>query len=95
MKNETIDAALRIAFEAGRWLGQVDLEKYYDREQYSKVMFESFISRKTTMPLESQSDGKTVKVNLRSEEWRLGVLKSSKEYLTKAKLILKDEQIHR
>ena len=91
MKTElspTIKAALELAFEAGKWAGQVELEEHFDRQQYSTAIIESFQSKKTAMPTESASMGRTVKVNLRSNEWRDGVKKSSREYLEKAELII-------
>lgn len=81
---ELIEAGLLLAFEAGKWSGQVDLEEHFDRSQYSQALVESIVSRKTSMPTKEASNGKTVSVNLRSDEWRNGVRKSSKEYLDKA-----------
>ena len=88
MDKELIAIAMDMAFEAGRWLGQVDLETHYDNEQYSQVMAEVFISRKTSMPIEKASQEKTVHVNLRSKKWRESVYISSNQYLRKAKEIL-------
>jgi len=85
-------AAILLAFEAGRWLGQVDLEEHYDREQYAPAFFESLISKKTAMPIEKPSTGRTVTVNLRSDEWRAGVKKSAQEYLEQALNMLTREQ---
>lgn len=86
--NEEIDIVLRLAFEAGRWQGQVDLEEYYDREQFATVIQEVIVSRKTSMPEKSASTGRTVTINLRSDAWREGVKKSSEEYIEKAKMYL-------
>jgi len=84
-----IRAAIDLAFDAGKWTGQVELEEHYDNEQYSQVALESMNSRKTTMPNESQSKGKTIKINLRSLEWRDGVKIDSNKYKEKAvKIIL-------
>jgi len=77
-------AALQMAFEAGKWAGQVELEEHYDNEQYSKVALESIYSKKTAMPLDKASHEKQVTIKLRSDEWRNGVKKSSQEYLEKA-----------
>jgi len=85
--NEKINAAIDLAFEAGRWLGQVDLEEHLDSEQYSQVVFESLISKKTSMPQKLSSSGKTVEYNLRSNEWREGVKKSVNQYIEKAKAL--------
>lgn len=84
---DKIDIVLRLAFEAGRWQGQVDLEEYYDREQFATAIQEMIVSRKTAMPDKAASTGRTVTVNLRSDAWREGVRKSSEEYIEKAKLI--------
>lgn len=84
-----MNIALQLAFEAGKWAGQVELEEHFDREQYSQVILESLQSRKTNMPGNKPSTGKTVIVNLRSDIWRNGVKKSAQEYLEKAEIILK------
>lgn len=83
-----IDLIFELVFTAGRWQGQVDLEKHYDREQYATAAVESIWSRKTTKPLHESSSARSVNVNLRSEQWRDGVEKSAKGYLKKAKEIL-------
>ena len=83
-----LEAALQIAFEAGKWEGQAELEEYYDRIQLSEAVIESIYARKTAMPLKDASTGRTVTVNLRSEKWREGVRKSSKEYVDKAMLLV-------
>lgn len=80
----TIEAALQIAFEAGKWEGQVELEEHYDKSQLPEAIIESIYSRKNAMPLKDASTGRTVTVNLRSEKWREGVRKSSKEYVDRA-----------
>jgi len=85
MKNEIIEAAIAIAFEAGRWAGQVDLEEHFDREQYTNSMREVYAARKTAMPQHPASVGsRTATINLRSEEWRTGVKKQVSELLEKA-----------
>ena len=78
---EIIQVALQLAFEAGKWAGQVDLEEHFDRSQYAEAIIESLNARKTSMPTKEASNGKTVTINLRSDEWREGVRKSSNEYL--------------
>jgi hypothetical protein len=83
-----VEVALRLAFEAGKWEGQVELEEHYDREQYSSSVAEVFHSHKNAMPLKDASNGRTVTINLRSDEWRNGVRKSAKEYVDKAKLLV-------
>jgi hypothetical protein len=83
-----MEAALELAYEAGRWQGQVDLEENYDREQYSQVLPEVFGSRKTGIPHDLASTGRTVRINLRSDDWRNGVRKSVQEYLERARSLL-------
>lgn len=85
---EINNAALELAFEAGKWEGQVELEEHFDREQYSQVIPEVFAAKKTAMPNDFASTGRTVRINLRSNEWRAGVRKSAKEYLDKAKILV-------
>lgn len=77
-----INLAIQLAFEAGRWLGQVDLESHYDREQYSQAIIESEFSKKFAMPAHPASnDTREVTIALRSETWRTGVRNSSYNYL--------------
>jgi hypothetical protein len=82
------EAALQLAYEAGRWQGQVDLEEHYDREQYSQVFPEAITSRRTSSPGDLASTGRTVRINLRSEQWREGVRGSVREYMDKARAII-------
>jgi hypothetical protein len=79
-----IQVALDLAFEAGKWEGQVELEEHYDSEQYSQSVIEMLYSKKNTTPISGASNGNTVTINLRSKKWRDGVRKSAKEYLEKA-----------
>lgn len=79
-----LQAALDLAFEAGKWEGQVELEEHYDREQYSEAIIESLYSRKNAMPMKEASSSRTVTINLRSLEWRKGVRVSAKQYVNKA-----------
>ena len=72
---------LLIAFEAGRWMGEVDLEEQYDRDQCGMALAEAMVSRKTCMPCFPASTGRTVTVNLRSDRWREGVTKRMNEKL--------------
>ena len=85
MNKELYNMALILAFEAGRWHGQVDLEEHYDIEQYGQSIAEVFHTKKTCRPIKKESIGKTVEINLRSDKWRKGVIKSSNAYLQKAK----------
>ena len=88
MDESVIDMALLLAFEAGKWVGQVELEEHFDKEQYASAALESLVARKTAMPTSQASNGKTVLINLRSDTWRNGVRESSKEYLNKAKDVI-------
>jgi hypothetical protein len=87
---DTIRMAIEIAFEAGKWVGQVELEEHYDKEQYSTAIIESLYSKKNAMPIKDASNGKTIEINLRSDKWREGVHKSSGEYKQKAIKMLID-----
>lgn len=82
--DDKIKLAIELAFEAGKWVGQVELEEHYDKEQFSTAIMESLVSKKTAMPIDKASTGRTVTINLRSKEWRYGVIKSSNEYKQKA-----------
>lgn len=88
-----IKAAMKLVFEAGKWAGQVELEEHYDRSQFAESCIESIYSKKNAMPLMDASNGRTVTINLRSEKWREGVRKSSKEYFEQAmEIINKNEK---
>jgi hypothetical protein len=86
------EAALLLAFEAGKWVGQVELEEHFDNDQYAQAALESLAARKTAMPLHEESTGRTVTVNLRSDEWRRGVRKSACKYMETAKAWLREFQ---
>ena len=88
MTSESIHAALLIAFEAGKWEGQVELEEYYDKEQYAHAMLEVVFAQKNAMPLFQASNRRIVAVQLRSDSWRDGVRKSTQKYLETAEAIL-------
>jgi hypothetical protein len=86
MKDENLllKGALQLAFEAGKWVGQVELEEHFDIEQYMTAGLESTYTRKIPIPMTSQSNGRTVTIDLRSDTWREGVRKRASEYLAKA-----------
>jgi len=65
---QIIQAALMLAFEAGKWEGQVELEEHYDRNQFAEAFLEAAYARKNAMPLKDASTGRTVTVNLRSKK---------------------------
>lgn len=79
-----VEAALLLAFEAGKWEGQVELEEHFDRLQFSEAILEVAYARKTGMPLKEASTGPIMTVTLRSAKWREGVRKSAKEHLDRA-----------
>lgn len=84
---QIIEAGLELAFLAGRWRGQVDLEENMDAN-----FFDAFLGvlydKKMGMPLHTVANpdlnSRPVKYNLRSDKWREGVKKSAKEYLDSA-----------
>lgn len=90
-----IDNTFELAYMAGRWRGQVDLEKHMENDSY----FDSFLGvvydSKHSMPLHTVGGAedftKPVKYNLRSDNWRNGVTKSSLQDLEEAKEILKNK----
>ena len=86
--NNFFDIILQMVFEAGCWVGQVELEEHYDNEQYSTVVFEAIKSKKISIPLFKESTNKTVIVELRSDKWRNGVRKNANLYIEKAKFYL-------
>lgn len=82
-KKNMLKTIIELAYEAGKWEGQVELEEHYDNEQYSKSMIEVFHSLKTAMPLENSSNHARITIHLRSQKWRDGVRKSGVEYKNK------------
>jgi hypothetical protein len=83
-KEFKIEAALEIAFMAGRWRGQVDLEEHMENESYFDAFLSYTHARKTGMPLHSVAidedlQTRPVRYNLRSDKWREGVKKSVQE----------------
>jgi hypothetical protein len=87
---EIVELGIELAFEAGTWVGQVQLEEHFDREQFSSAMLESVLSKKTAMPIQEASSGRTVQINLRSDEWRKGVRRSAAKYKHNAIEFIKD-----
>ena len=79
--------ALHMAFEYGRWLWQVDLEEHMDNSSYFDAFLGVLHDKKTAMPLHTvaSSDLSSIPVryNLRSDIWREGVKKNTKESLEK------------
>jgi hypothetical protein len=73
-------------FELGKWVGQVELEEHFDKEQYGQCIMESLYSSKTCMPLHKSPVGQVV-VNLRSQKWRDGVRKTCNDRLQNIKKI--------
>lgn len=83
-QKQTIEACMMLAFEAGKWVGQVELEEHIDREQFALAAIESVYSRNNSMPMHKESQSRQATINLRSEKWRDGVRRSSDEYLKTA-----------
>lgn len=84
-KNLHSQLALDLAFEAGKWVGQVELEEHFDREQYSRSIGESCYATHHSMPFYEASISRDVIINLRSQKWRDEVRKDAEKYLDKAK----------
>jgi len=80
VSKEDIKLLVEIVFDAGKWVGQVELEEHMDKEQYTVAILECLQAKKTSMPSEKASVGRDVKYTLRSDKWREGVVKSSNKY---------------
>lgn len=84
---QLIAAWMEIAFLAGRWHWQVDLEESMD-SNFGDALQSSIHAKKTGMPLHTVAggldDSKPVRYFLRSNEWRSCVIKSSRESLERA-----------
>lgn len=82
-KNELYPFIL-LAYEAGKRAGQVEMEQFMENEMLWLSLVESIMSWKTWMPIRDHASNKRVEYNLRSDEWREGVMKSSKQYMQNA-----------
>lgn len=84
---QLIAAYMHLAYEYGRWHGQVDLEISMDNN-LGDAFAGAVSARKTGMPLHTVASGgddsRPVRYFLRSDVWREGVVKSSQEGLNKA-----------
>ena len=84
---EVVDAALLLAFEAGKWAGQVELEEFIEENSFFDAFLGSIYSRKTgggvshSVSIDKDFETRPVKYNLRSNKWREGVRKRANEYL--------------
>lgn len=90
----TIRSALEIAFMAGRWRGQVDLEEHMDNNFFDAFLGAIRAEKRGGQCLHSVSldspDSRPVKYNLRSDQWREGVKKETAKWLKEAEDELKD-----
>lgn len=76
---------MELCFVAGRWRGQVDLEEHFDNESYFDAFLGALHDKKTNMPLHTVANvgERPVRVNLRSDEWRNGVKKTTEKEFDK------------
>jgi len=83
-------AAIELAYIAGRWRGQVDLEEHMENESYFAAFQSSIHAAKTGMAfndvsIDKKLETRPVRYNLRSNKWRKGVKKEVARYLEMAK----------
>lgn len=98
MTKAEIHPALLLAFEAGTWLGQVELEESMDKNSYFDALLSCAQAKKTGMPAHTVSmrtingtidwNSRPVRYFLRTDQWREGVKRSANEYLMRAQQIL-------
>jgi hypothetical protein len=74
-------------FELGKWVGQVELEEHFDKEQYGQGILESLYAEKMCRPLHGTITDNQVIVNIRSQKWRDGVRKTCNDRLQNIKKI--------
>lgn len=90
-----INNTFELAYMAGRWRGQVDLEKHMENDSYFDAFLGVIYDDKHSMPLHTvtgaEDFNRPVKYLLRSDNWRNGVTKSSLKDLEEAKEILKNK----
>jgi len=80
---------MELAFIAGRWRGQVDLEEDMDNSSYFDAMLTCVHAKKTGGECKhtvasDDVDQRPVRYNLRSDKWRAGVKKTTDDNLNKA-----------
>ena len=87
---QLLKSVLELAFMAGRWRGQVDLEEDMDNNCFDACL-SSIHSTKSggacihSVAMDNDNpNSKPVKYNLRSDEWKEGVKKTTKEHLDDA-----------
>ena len=96
-QKQIISAGLLLAYEAGKWEGQVELEEFMEENSFFDAFLGSIYSRKSggavshSVSIDDDMITRPVKYNLRSNEWREGVRKSANEYLTKAENFILNE----
>jgi hypothetical protein len=94
LNREVVEAALLLAFEAGKWVGQVELEEFIERNSFFDAFLGSVYSSKSgggvchSVSIDDNFETRPVKYNLRSQKWRDGVRKSADEYVEKARLFV-------
>ncbi len=80
---------MELAFLAGRWRGQVDLEEDIDTQSYFDAALTSIHAQKLGgecrhTVASNGADSRPVRYNLRSDEWREGVKKTTQKNLDNA-----------
>jgi hypothetical protein len=88
-----IKYALELAFMAGRWRGQVDLEESMDNNSYFDAFLTSVHAKKSGgqclhTVASDNLNSRPVRYNLRSDDWREGVKKETQKDLEEAINIL-------
>ena len=79
MNKEKLEAYGKMCFEIWRWRWQVDLEESMENNYFDAFLWVLY-DKKTAMPLHTVScteKERAIKYNLRSEEWREWVKKTT------------------
>lgn len=86
--DDIIHNVIELAYMAGRWRGQVDLEEHMDNESYYDAFLSCVHDQKTAMPYHTvvwgSEHNRPVRYNLRSDDWREGVKKTTDNYKKEA-----------
>ena len=81
--------ALQLAFEAGKWAGEVEMEERIERQVCCTSLGEYGYCQNTGMPFfPANLENIQSTITLRSQKWRDSVKKQVSEYMEKANKFL-------
>lgn len=82
---------MRLAFECGKLLGQVEYQQQIENDNLADNLIECIYAKKTAMPISDISSKEPVAiVRLKSEKWKQGLKETALMQLEQAILIAKN-----